>query len=145
VIVAYAPGGTGDVTARIISERLREKLHQPTVVENRTGASGAIGARYVAAAAPEGYTLLIGQTAEISINHNLFGNQGYNPETGLIPVALAGVVPLALTMPSIAPYSTLADFVKVINSEKEVTFASAGPALRVISPARCSSCISREA
>lgn len=126
LIVAYAPGGTGDVIARIVAEKLGETLHQPIVVENRAGASGAIGARYVAAAAPDGYTLLVGQTAEISINQSLFANQGYDPDKDLIPIALAGVVPLALTVPASAPYSTLADFVKVIKSGKEVTFASAG-------------------
>lgn len=126
MIVAYAPGGTGDVIARIVSEKLGETLHQPVVVENRAGASGAIGARYVAAAAPDGYTLLVGQTAEVAINQNLFANQGYDADTDLVPVALAGIVPLALTVPASAPYSTLADFVKVIKSGKEVTFASAG-------------------
>ena len=126
LIVAYAPGGTGDVIARIVSEKLGETLHQPIVVENRAGASGAIGARYVAAAAPDGYTLLVGQTAEVAINQNLFANQGYDPDTDLVPIALAGVVPLALTVPASAPYATLADFVKVIKSGKEVTFASAG-------------------
>ena len=126
LIVAYAPGGTGDVIARIVSEKLGETLHQAVVVENRAGASGAIGARYVATAAPDGYTLLVGQTAEVAINQNLFANQGYDPDKDLVPVALAGVVPLALTVPKSAPYSTLADFVKVIKSGKEVTFASAG-------------------
>ncbi|MGN6572148.1 MAG: Bug family tripartite tricarboxylate transporter substrate binding protein [Pseudolabrys sp.] len=126
MIVAYSPGGTGDVIARIVSEKLGERLHQAIVVENRAGASGAIGARYVAGSAPDGYTLLVGQTAEISINQNLFDNLGYDPDKDLIPIALAGVVPLALTVPASAPYSTLADFVKVIKSGKEVTFASAG-------------------
>src|SRR3569833_1265203 len=104
MIVAYSPGGTGDVIARIVSEKLGEKLHQPIVVENRAGASGAIGARYVASSAPDGYTLLVGQTAEVSINQNLFADQGYDPDKDLVPIALAGVVPLALTVPASAPY-----------------------------------------
>jgi len=126
MIVAYSPGGTGDVIARIVSEKLGEMLHQSVVVENRAGASGAIGARYVAGAAPDGYTLLVGQTAEIAINQNLFPNLGYDPDKDLIPIALAGVVPLALTVPKSAPYATLAELVKVIKSGKQITFASAG-------------------
>ena len=126
LIVAYAPGGTGDVIARMVSEKLGEKLHQAIVVENKAGATGAIGARYVASASPDGYTLLVGQTAEIAINQHLFEDQGYNQDKDLIPIALAGVVPLALTVPASAPYSTLTDFLKVLKSGKEITFASAG-------------------
>jgi tripartite-type tricarboxylate transporter receptor subunit TctC len=126
LIVAYSAGGTGDVIARIISQKLGEQLGQSIVVENRAGASGAIGARSVATAEPDGYTLLVGQTAEIAINQHFMGNQGYDPDKDLLPVALAGVVPLALTVPASAPYSTLEEFVKVLKSGKALTFASAG-------------------
>src|SRR3954451_24176060 len=68
LIVAYSPGGTGDVVARVIAERLGTALGQTVVVENRAGASGAIGAQAVLNAAPDGHTLLVGQTAEIVVN-----------------------------------------------------------------------------
>src|SRR4051812_40070864 len=68
LIVAYSPGGTGDVVARIIGDKLGTAIGQPVVVENRAGASGAIGTTAVLAAQPDGHTLLVGQTAEIVVN-----------------------------------------------------------------------------
>src|SRR5471030_494408 len=70
LIVAYAAGGTGDVVARIVAPKLSIALGQSVIVENRAGASGAIGARSVAVANPDGLTLLIGQTAEVAINQH---------------------------------------------------------------------------
>src|SRR5262249_44594510 len=66
LVVAYAAGGTGDIVARVISEKLGSALGQSMVVENRAGASGAIGTRSVVAAVPDGHTLLVGQTGEIA-------------------------------------------------------------------------------
>src|SRR5271166_5590975 len=100
LIVAYAAGGTGDVVARILSDRLAAALGHNVVVENRAGASGAIASRSVAAAPPDGHTLLVGQTGEIAINQHFMKDPGYNPDTDLQPVALAGVVPLALVVPA---------------------------------------------
>jgi tripartite-type tricarboxylate transporter receptor subunit TctC len=126
LIVAYAPGGTGDVVARLLSDKLAAALGQGVVVENRAGASGAIGARAVATAAPDGYTLLLGQTGEISINQHWLKDLGYDPDKELQPIALASVVPLALVVPASAPYATMKDFVAYLRSSKPVTFASAG-------------------
>jgi tripartite-type tricarboxylate transporter receptor subunit TctC len=125
LIVAYAAGGTGDVVARILSDRLAAVLGHNVVVENRAGASGAIASRSVAAAPPDGHTLLVGQTGEIAINQHFMKDPGYNPDTDLQPVALAGIVPLALVVPAGAPYSTMAEFVKALPTAK-LTFASAG-------------------
>src|SRR5262249_14654582 len=88
LVVAYAPGGTGDIVARLISDRLAASLGQSVVVENRPGASGAIGTQSVVAAAPDGHTLLVGQTAEIVINQHWIKSLGYDAERDLQPVAL---------------------------------------------------------
>jgi len=126
LIVAYSPGGTGDVVARIIGDRLGAALGQPVIVENRAGASGAIGAQAVLNAAPDGHTLLVGQTAEIVVNQYWIKGLTYDPNN-LMPVALATVVPLALTVPGNAPYSTLAEMLKAVDAAKTpMTFASAG-------------------
>jgi tripartite-type tricarboxylate transporter receptor subunit TctC len=126
LIVAYAPGGTGDVVARIIADKLGPALGQTVVVENRAGASGAIGATSVANAAPDGHTLLVGQTGEIAVNRFWMKGLTYDPQA-LEPVALATVVPLALTVPAKAPYATMTDmFRELKESNKPFSFASAG-------------------
>jgi tripartite-type tricarboxylate transporter receptor subunit TctC len=126
VIVAYAAGGTGDIVARSISDRLGAVLGQAVVVENRAGASGSIGAHSVTTAAPDGYTLLVGQTGEIAVNQHWLKGLNYNPDKDLMPIALAAVVPLALVVPAKAPYSTLPEFLTALKAKPKMTFASAG-------------------
>jgi tripartite-type tricarboxylate transporter receptor subunit TctC len=126
LVVAYAAGGTGDIVARSISDKLGIALGQSVVVENRAGASGAIGAHSVTSAAPDGYTLLLGQTAEVAINQHWLKGLNYDPDKDLMPIALAAVVPLALVVPSKASYSTLPEFLAVLKAKPKMTFASAG-------------------
>jgi tripartite-type tricarboxylate transporter receptor subunit TctC len=126
IIVAYSAGGTGDVVARNLSDKLGAALGQTVLVENRAGASGAIGARSVVMAAPDGYTLLMGQTAEISINQHWLKDNGYDPDKDLQPIALCAVVPLAMVVPPKAPYSTMAEYLAFLKSGKPSSFASAG-------------------
>ena len=126
VIVAYAAGGTGDIVARSMSDRLGAALGQTVIVENRAGASGSIGAHSVATAAPDGYTLLVGQTGEIAVNQHWLKGLNYDPDKDLVPIALAAVVPLALVVPSKAPYSSLQEFLSALKAKPKLTFASAG-------------------
>src|SRR4030088_3525278 len=77
LVVPYAAGGTGDIVARVVSEKLSVALGQSVVVENRPGASGAVGSKAVAAAAPDGHTLLVGQTGEMAINQHWAKNLGF--------------------------------------------------------------------
>jgi tripartite-type tricarboxylate transporter receptor subunit TctC len=125
MIVAYAPGGTGDVVARIVAQPLSIALGQSVIVENRAGASGAIGARSVSTAAPDGLTLLVGQTAEVAINQHWVKDLNYDPDKDLQPVALLAVVPLALLVPAKAPYNDMTEFMAALRKDK-LTFASAG-------------------
>ena len=125
LVVGYAPGGTGDFVARLVGNKLSEKFNRTVVVENRAGASGAIAAQFVANSAPDGNTILCGQTPEIAINpHFLKGN--LDVERDLVPIALGGVVPLALVVPKDAPYSTVPDMLKAAQTPKGLLFASAG-------------------
>ncbi|MCC3264279.1 tripartite tricarboxylate transporter substrate binding protein, partial [Paenibacillus polymyxa] len=75
----YAPGGQGDVFARILAERLGTEFKQTFIVENRPGASGAVGSRIVLRAPADGYTLLLGQTGEIAVNPYAMKSLGYDP------------------------------------------------------------------
>ena len=127
LIVAYAPGGTGDVVARLIASRLGPALGQTIVVENRAGASGAIGTQFVIRAPADGHTLLLGQTAEIAINQTINKTPLYDAEKDLMPVALGADAPLALVVPPDAPYGTLDALLAASHtSPNGLTFASAG-------------------
>ena len=125
IVVGYAPGGTGDFIARIVGAKLAEKFGRNVVVENRAGASGLIAAQYVVKSAPDGYTILAGQTPEIAINPS-FLNSGLDVARDLAPVALGGVVPLALVVPKGAPYASVSDMLAAARRPKGLLFASAG-------------------
>jgi tripartite-type tricarboxylate transporter receptor subunit TctC len=127
LVVPFAAGGTGDIVARVLSDRLAISLGQPVVVENRPGATGAIGAKAVASAAPDGHTLLVGQTGEMAINHHWSKALGYDPVADFQPVALATIVPLALVAPGKASYSSVAEMIAT-SKTRGLSFASAGAA-----------------
>jgi tripartite-type tricarboxylate transporter receptor subunit TctC len=127
LVVGYAPGGTGDVVARIIGERLSAGLGQSVVVENRAGGSGAIATQSVIRATPDGHTLLVGQTGEIAINQHRAKGAGYDPDAELQPIALGAVVPLALVVPAKAPYASMDELLAAARaSARGLSFASAG-------------------
>jgi tripartite-type tricarboxylate transporter receptor subunit TctC len=127
LVVPYSAGGTGDIVARIVADRLSLALGQSVVVENRAGATGSIGTQSVAAAAPDGHTLLVGQTGEIAINPHWSKGIGYDPDKDLLPVALATVVPLALVVPGKAAYGSVPEMLK-LSHERGLSFASSGTA-----------------
>lgn len=87
IIVPNPPGGGNDLAARLVAERLREKWGQPVVVDNRAGASGRIGAEIVAAAPPDGYTLLVTAPASLVINKSLYAKLAYDPDA-FVPVSV---------------------------------------------------------
>jgi tripartite-type tricarboxylate transporter receptor subunit TctC len=127
LIVNFAPGGTGDIVGRLIGNKLSAEIGQPVVVENRPGAGGTLGARDVANATPDGSIMTVAQTPEIAINPYFLKDAGYDPLKDLQPIALTGVVPLALVVPANAPYSTMAEMAAFLRStDKALTFASAG-------------------
>src|SRR5580704_7082750 len=126
LIVSFPPGGTGDIIGRIIANQLAIELGQSIVVENRSGAGGTIGARDVVNAAPDGYTLTVGQTPEIAVNPYFMKDVGYDPQKDLQPIALGGIVPLALVVPPNSPYSTVAQWVAALRANQAITYASAG-------------------
>ena len=81
LVSPYPPGGANDILARIIGQKLGESLGQQIVIENRGGATGNIGAEYVAKAAPDGYTILMGQASNLTINVSLMSKMGDVPFT----------------------------------------------------------------
>jgi tripartite-type tricarboxylate transporter receptor subunit TctC len=129
VIVPYAPGGQGDVFARLLGERLSRVLGQPMVVDNRPGGSGALGTRLVAKARADGYTLLLGQTGEMAVNRSAMKNPGYDSLADFRPVVLVGNAPLVMAAPAAAPYNTLAELLQLARSKPgSVSYGSSGTA-----------------
>lgn len=129
VIVPYAPGGQGDLFARLVGDRLGRVLGQAVIVDNRPGASGALGARLVVKAPADGYTLLLGQTGEIAINGTAMRNPGYDTLKDFRAVALVGNSPLVLAVPASSPFQSVADLLKAAREKAgSVAYASSGTA-----------------
>lgn len=98
VLVAFAPGSTPDIVARLVSERLSQRIGKPVIVENKPGAAGNIGTDAVAKAAPDGYTLGVTISGPLAANTLLFKKLPYNPETDIEPVTIAATQPSVLVV-----------------------------------------------
>jgi tripartite-type tricarboxylate transporter receptor subunit TctC len=110
LIVPAGPGGPTDLPARLVSQIL-PRLGQPAVVENRAGAGGAIGARAVAGAAPDGYTLLIGNTSVLAVIPAVSASAGYEVATSFTPVAKVSESYQILVVPPSSPFRSVRDLV----------------------------------
>ncbi len=126
LIAPFSPGGTLDLVARGIANSLSEQLGQTFVVENRAGAAGAIGSEYVARAAPDGYTLLLGATTTHGVNPALNPNLPYDPVKDFVPVSLLATIPHVLVVNPSVPANNLAEFIAYAKAKPGLAFGSAG-------------------
>ncbi len=110
LVVAYAAGGTGDLVGRLVGEALATRLGVPVVVENQGGAGGAIAARAVSRAAPDGHTILLAGNAIFAILPHM-ANVGYDPVTGFTPIANISESQRLLAVRNTLPVTTLAELV----------------------------------
>lgn len=125
LVVPYAPGGAADAVARVLANRMADKLGTGVVVENKAGASGMIGAGYVAKAAPDGYTVLYDATP-FSINPHLYAKMPYDPDT-LQPLSLVLLAPNILIVPTASPFKTVEDLAEAARARPgKLNFASGG-------------------
>ena len=126
VIVPYAPGGNTDGIARLVAQRFGEKLGQQFVVENRAGASGAIGAEYVARAPADGYTLLMAALTQIAIVPAVSKTR-YDPIKDFTPISAVGTNAFVLVVHKDVPVKSLADFVAYVRARPgQLSYASGG-------------------
>ncbi len=109
IIVPFAPGGSGDITARLVGKYIEEKTGQPFVVENKPGANGIVGAMSVKVAPPDGYTLMLATTSTNAANVHMYKNPGYDPEKDFTVVGIIGSSGTFLVVPADSPYKTLAE------------------------------------
>ena len=126
LVVPYAPGGSSDVTARVIAENLRPLLGQTVVVDNRPGAGGNIGAEAVAKAAPDGYTLLMATSTHVT-NMSLYRNLPHDFVQDFAPVSQITFIPNVLVVGTSVPVNNLAEFIAYVKSGKyQVNYGTAG-------------------
>jgi tripartite-type tricarboxylate transporter receptor subunit TctC len=127
IVVPFPPAGGTDILARTVAQKVADANKWNVVVENKPGAGGNIGVDTVAKAAPDGYTLVMGQTSNLAINPTLFKALPYDPLKDLAPVALVGQGPVALVVKADSKYKTLADLVNAAKANPgSVTMATPG-------------------
>jgi tripartite-type tricarboxylate transporter receptor subunit TctC len=127
MIVPFPVGGGSDSTARILSQRLSDRLKQQIVIENRTGAGGAIGTEFAARAAPDGYTILLGSASEIVMLPAVATNLSFDPLKDFVAVARVADVPLLLVAHPALPVNNVKELVALARKRPgEMLFGSAG-------------------
>ena len=127
MIIPSTPGGGTDFIGRLVSTRLTELNGWQVVPDNKPGAGGNIGTEFIARAAPDGYTIGMGNFAPMAVNKTLFGNLRYDPETALSPIILIEKGPLILVVNPNSPYKTIQDIVTAAKAKPgTLTFSSGG-------------------
>ena len=127
IIVPFPPGGGLDLFARLVAAQMQDRLGQQIMVENRSGASGMIGAESVAKAAPDGYTVLFSTAAEIAINQSLYRNMPYDPIRDFAPASYASHAALLFSVHPSIPALSVRQMIELAKQKPgELTYASAG-------------------
>jgi tripartite-type tricarboxylate transporter receptor subunit TctC len=127
LVVAFTPGGPSDVLARIVGKKMEQLLGQPFVIENRPGAGGNIAAEGVAHAAPDGYTLLMGNNSILATNEALYKHLNYSPSKDLIPITLIGTQANILVVNPEVPAHSLKELIALAKARPgKINFASSG-------------------
>ena len=124
MMVPFSPGGASDLAARIVGQKLSERLGQQVVVENRPGAGGAIGAELAAKAPPDGYNLLMGSSTEIAINPHLYKKLSYDTVRDFAPVAHVASTPLLVVVHPSLPAKTVKELIALARSRPGQLFSA---------------------
>ncbi len=126
-IVAFPAGGTTDLLARMIGQRLTEAWGQPVIIDNRAGAAGSVGSEAAAKAPPDGYTLLGGTISSHAINTSIYSKMAYHPLKDFAPITRLASVPNVLVVHPSLPVKTVREFAALAKARPgQLRFASAG-------------------
>jgi tripartite-type tricarboxylate transporter receptor subunit TctC len=126
-VVPYPAGGAADILARVVGQKLADRLGQPVVIDNRPGAGTAIGTDLVAKAPPDGYTILMGTVSSHAINPALNTNVGYDPVKDFAPISLVASLPFILDVHPSVPATSVAELIALAKAQPgKLNFASAG-------------------
>ena len=127
LVVPFPPGGPTDLAGRVMQAGMQSALGQPVVVDNRPGATGAIGSRHVAQSAPDGHTLLVAASGTLTINPVVMRSPGYDVERDFAPVTLVMTAPNMLVVHPSVPARTVAEVVAWMKAQRGgVNYASSG-------------------
>ena len=127
LMVAFPPGGPSDVLARIVGKKMEQLLGTAFVIENRPGAGGNIAAESVARAAPDGYTLLMGNNSILATNESLYKHLNYSPEKDFTPITLIGTQANILVINPEVPARSLKELIALAQAQPgKINFASSG-------------------
>lgn len=127
LIVPFPAGGGTDIYGRVVANKLGETNKWVVVVDNKPGAGGNIGIEAAAKAAPDGYTLVVGQTSNLAIAPSLYAKLPYDPVKDLVPVVLLGTGPVAIVVRKDSPHKSLKDLLDAARAKPgAVTFATPG-------------------
>src|SRR5690606_39229907 len=128
LVVPWAAGGSTDILARVLSDRLGKAFGQPFIVENRAGASGNVGSQLVARAKPDGYTLLVGSMSTHTMNQALYSKMPFDGVKDFTPIAKLALVTNTMVVNPSVPANTVAEFIEYAKANPEaIAYASAGP------------------
>ena len=128
IIAPFPPGGTSDTIARILGQKLTEAWKYQTIVDNRGGVAGSLGAAVAAKAPADGYTLLVGNVGPVAINHNIYRNVGYDPIKDFAPITLAVSAPQIVVVHPSVPAKTFKEFAALVKAQKgKINYGSSGP------------------
>ena len=127
IVVPFTPGGSSDITARTVAAKLQESLGQSFVIDNKPGANGSLGGKFVAAAPADGYTLFVGSIGVFAINPVLYKDLGYHPQKDYDLLSVAVRTPNALVTRANFPANNMQEFIDYLKKNPgTVSFASSG-------------------
>jgi tripartite-type tricarboxylate transporter receptor subunit TctC len=127
IVNPYPPGGSVDVMARILAQKLSDNLGQQFIVENRSGGGGNTGSDFVAKAEPDGYTLLFTAPGPLTVNQTLYSKLAFDPTTDFAPIALFATAPIVLIVNPAVPANDVRELIALAKKEPgKINFASAG-------------------
>ena len=125
-VVPYTAGGTTDLVARTVGQKMAEKLGQPVVIDNRGGAGGNIGMDAVAKAAPDGTTIGFGAISTNALNPHIYRSMAFDPRKDFTAIGLLGTSTIVLEVPAASPVKTVADLVAAAKAKPGLPYATAG-------------------
>jgi tripartite-type tricarboxylate transporter receptor subunit TctC len=127
LVVPFAPGGSSEIIARSVAQKLSENTGQQFVVENRPGGAGNIAMQEVARAEPDGYTLMLGHVGTLAMNPAMFAKLPYDPNRDFAPVSLIAIVPNIFVVNANLPVKNLKDFIALAQAQPgSINYGSAG-------------------